>query len=89
MGQIRIEALTFEEQLQMELQRRSLRTLDRKTLEAIADQLLWSKWHQERIVRALSHHCLELEMEVNSLHGGEWAPVTDEHRRWAQELLGG
>lgn len=51
----------------MELQRRSLRTLKRDELEALADQLLWAQWHREKVVKALTDQCLELEMEVASL----------------------
>ena len=72
-GQIRIENLTTEEELQMEVQRRSLRTLKREDLEAIADQLLWAQ-------------CMELEFELSCLDGGIGAPVTEEHRQWARDL---
>ena len=85
-GQIRIDKLTTEEELQIEVQRRSLRTLTRVELEAIADQLLWAQWHREKVVAALAHQCMELEFELSCLDGGGGAAVTEEHRRWARDL---
>lgn len=85
MTQIRIEGLSTEEELQMELQRRSLRTLSVDELLAFTDQLLWAQWHREKVVKGLAHRCMELELELSCLDGGGGA-VTDEHRQWAQEL---
>jgi hypothetical protein len=85
-GQIRIERLRTEEELQMELQRRSLRTLDHEELLAFADQLLWAQWHRERVVKGLADRVLELEMEVSCLDGGGGAAVTPEHLQWARDL---
>jgi asparagine synthetase B (glutamine-hydrolysing) len=84
-GQIRIERLRTEEELQMELQRRSLCTLDHEELLAFADQLL-AQWHRERVVKGLADRVLELEMEVSCLDGGGGAAVTPEHLQWARDL---
>lgn len=88
MAQIRIKKLTTEEELKLELQRRALRTLSHDELLAFADQLLWAQWHRERMVKGLHDLVIELEMELSSLDGGG-APVTEEHRQWARDLLGG
>ena len=88
MGQIRIKKLTTEEELKLELQRRALGTLSRDELLAFADQLLWAQWHRERLVKGLLDLVAELEMELSCLEGGS-APVTEDHRRWARDLLGG
>ena len=85
-GQIRIERLRTEEELQMELQRRSLRTLNHEELLAFADQQLWAQWHREKVVAALAHQCMELEFELSCLDGGGGAAVTEEHLRWARDL---
>lgn len=82
MGQIKISELTTEEQLQLELSRRSLRTCSRDELLAIADQLLWNYWHRERVVKGLSDRVLELEMELTK----DFA-VTEEHHQWAKDLF--
>lgn len=86
MGQIRIKDLTLEEKLQMETQRRALRNLSRDELLAFADQLLWAQWHRERVVKGLSDRCLELELELSCVDGGD-AEVSAEHRQWARDLL--
>ena len=88
MGQIRIKKLTTEEDLQMEMQRRCLRTLNRAELLAFADQMIWGQWHRERVLKALSDRVTELEMELSCLDGGGGA-VTAEHLQWARDLLSG
>lgn len=88
MRQIRIKKLTTEEEFKLDRQRRALRTLSRDELLAEADQLIWAQWHRERLVKGLHDLVIELEMELSSLDGGG-APVTEEHRQWASELLGG
>jgi hypothetical protein len=85
MGQIRIDRLTTEEELQMELQRRCLRTLSRAELLAFADQMIWGQWHRERVLKGLSDRVIELEMELSSLDGGGGA-VTAEHLQWAAQM---
>lgn len=84
-GRIRIEPLTTEEELQMEICRRSLRSLSRTELLAFADQLIWGHWHQERVLKALSHHVIELEMELNSDNQGR-GDISEEHLQWARDL---
>lgn len=83
--QIRIEPLRTEEELQMEICRRSLRSLSRSELLAFADQLIWGHWHQERLLKGLSHHVIELEMELHSNDQGS-GNITEEHLQWARDL---
>lgn len=84
-----IPTLRLETQLSMERERRAAARLSRDQLNVVADQLIQLTYQQQELInRALGRvRHLEVELTLQSYAVPCGAP-SEEHHRWAQELLG-